>query len=42
VCILMAAKLEEPVQPSFKRMACLAKKEWEFVTAVEALVSLER
>jgi len=38
----MAAKLEEPIQPSMKRMAGLAKKEWDFDTTVEALISLER
>lgn len=41
VSILMAAKLEEPMQPSFKRMAALAKKEWEFDTAVVDLIALE-
>lgn len=40
-CILLAAKLEEPVQPSFKRMAALVYKEWEFTVDVEMLVALE-
>ena len=41
VSILMAAKLEEPIQPSFKRMATLAKNEWEFDTKVHDLIALE-
>lgn len=39
--ILLAAKLEEPIQPSFKRMAAQAMKEWEFDTDVAVLVHLE-
>ena len=41
-CILIAAKLEEPIQPSFKRMTSLALKEWEFKTTVESLVEFEQ
>jgi len=41
VATLMAAKLEEPVQPSFKRMVRLVLKEWNFSTTREELVDLE-
>lgn len=41
VATLMAAKLEEPIQPSFKRMVRLVHKEWNFVTTKEELVDLE-
>ena len=37
----MAAKLEEPIQPSFNRMIRLVKREWNFDTTKEALVELE-
>ena len=37
----MAAKLEEPIQPSFKRMVRLVHKEWNFVTTREELIELE-
>ena len=38
----MAAKLEEPIQPSFNRMIRLVAKEWNFQTTKEELVQLER
>ena len=41
VCILMAAKLEESVQPSFNRMVRLVKSEWNYETTKEELVELE-
>ena len=41
VATLMAAKLEESVQPSFKRMVRLVYKEWNFHTTKEDLVALE-
>ena len=37
----MAAKLEEPIQPSFNRMIRLVKREWNFDTTKEELVELE-
>ena len=41
VCILIAAKLEEPIQPSFNRMIRLIKTEYNFETNKEELVHLE-
>ena len=41
VCTLMAAKLDEPIQPSFNRMVRLVAKEWNFSTTKEELVDLE-
>ena len=38
----MAAKLEEPMQPSFARMVTLVKNEWDFSLDKEELVQLER
>ena len=38
----MAAKLEEPMQPSFARMVTLVKNEWDFTLDKEELVQLER
>lgn len=37
----MAAKLEEPIHPSFNRMIRLVKREWNFDTTKEELVELE-
>ena len=42
VSILMAAKLEEPMQPSFARMVTLVKNEWDFTLEKAELVELER
>ena len=42
VSILMAAKMEEPIQPSFNRMVRLVANEWNFTTTKEELVQLER
>ena len=39
--MLMAAKLEEPIQPSFNRMVRLAQNEWNFATSKEELIQLE-
>lgn len=41
VSTMMAAKLEEPMQPSFKRLIRLVHKEWNFVTTREELIDLE-
>ena len=41
VCTLMAAKLEEPMQPSFNRMVRLVAKEWNFTTTRQELIELE-
>jgi len=41
VAILLAAKLEEAIQPSFKRMIALAESQWEFKLIHEELISLE-
>ena len=41
VCILMAAKMEEPMQPSFNQMVCLAQKEWNFTMTRQQLVEME-
>ena len=41
VCILMAAKLEEPIQPSFNRMVRLVASEWNFETTKEEIVEME-
>jgi len=41
VCTMMAAKLEEPIQPSFKRLVRLVHKEWAFTTSREELIDLE-
>lgn len=41
VCTMMAAKLEEPMQPSFKRLIRLVHKEWNFITTREELIDLE-
>ena len=41
VCILMAAKLEEPIQPSFNRMVRLVKSEWNFETTKEEIIEME-
>ena len=38
VCVLIAAKFEEPVQPSFNRMVRLIKSEYNFDTTKEELV----
>ena len=42
VCVLLAAKHEEPIQPSFNRMVHLIKTEYNFETSKEELVQLER
>ena len=41
VCILMAAKLEEPIQPSFNRMVRLVQQQWNFTTTKEELIEIE-
>ena len=41
VSILMAAKLEEPIQPSFNRMVRLVASEWNFETTKEEIIELE-
>jgi hypothetical protein len=41
ICILMAAKLEEPISPSFNRMINLLKGEQKSLVSKEALVELE-
>lgn len=41
VCILMAAKLEEPMQPSFNRMVRLVASEWNFETTKEEIIEME-
>ena len=38
VAILMAAKLEEPIQPSFNRMVRLVASEWNFETTKEEII----
>lgn len=42
VCVLIAAKLEEPMQPSFNRMVRLIKSEHDFDTTKEELITLEQ
>ena len=42
VCVLIAAKFEEPMQPSFNRMVRLIKNEYNFETSKEELVQLEQ
>ena len=42
VCTLIAAKLEEPIQPSFNRMIRTIQQMWEFETTKEELVALEQ
>lgn len=41
VAILMAAKLEEPIQPSFNRMVRLVASEWNFETTKEEIIQME-
>ena len=41
VCVLIAAKFEEPIQPSFNRMVRLIKTQYNFDTSREELVQLE-
>ena len=40
-CVLMAAKLEEPIQPSFNRMVRLVASEWNFETSKEEIIEME-
>ena len=37
----MAAKLDQPISPSFKRMVRLVKKEWDLTIINKELVDLE-
>lgn len=41
ICCLMAAKLDQPISPSFKRMARLVKKEWDVTVENKDLRDLE-
>jgi len=41
ICSLMAAKLDQPISPSFKRMARLVKKEWDVDVENKDLRDLE-
>ena len=41
VCILMAAKLEESIQPSFNRMVRLVESEWNYGTTKGELIELD-
>ena len=42
ICSLLAAKIDQPVSPSFKRMIKLVKREWDFtVEGCKELVNLE-
>ena len=38
---LMAAKLDQPISPSFKRMTRLVKKEWDIDITIQAIRDLE-
>ncbi len=41
ISTLMAAKLEEPIQPSYNRMIRLAKSDWNVTITKDELVELE-
>ena len=41
ICCLMAAKLEQPISPSFNRMIKLAKSEWNCTVFLQDLIDLE-
>lgn len=41
ISTLMAAKLEQPVQPSFNRMIKLVAAEWSFTVTKQELIDLE-
>lgn len=41
VCVLIAAKFEEPLQPSFNRMVRLIKSQYNFDITKEELIQLE-
>jgi hypothetical protein len=40
-CILLAAKLEQPVSPSFIRMVRLVKQEFDIEVEKQTLISIE-
>ena len=42
VCTLIAAKLEQPVQPSYKRMISLVKTSWQFEVGIGDALKLEK
>ena len=39
--ILIAAKLEEPIQPSFERMIKLVQRDWQLSIEKNAMIELE-
>ena len=41
VCTLIGAKLEQPLQPSFKRMISLVKTSWELEIDLKDVIQLE-
>ena len=41
ICCLIAAKLDQPISPSFKRMVRLVKKEWDVTVDNKDLINLE-
>ena len=41
VCTLLAAKLEQPLQPSFKRMISLVKVSWQLDIDLKDAIKLE-
>lgn len=41
VCCLIAAKMDQPISPSFKRMVRLVKREWDVEIELSSLIDLE-
>ena len=41
ICTLMAAKLDQPVQPSYRRMINLVSTEWQVTVTKKELFDLE-